>query len=118
MILKKGFDGAQDIMEGYFIDASHLSGVGIAEVGFQQSSLRVYPNPGSGDFTVEFDLESHARVSASLCDLSGRIVQNLFSAELPGGNFKRNFSLDLPGGLYLLNLNLPNETRVERIIVQ
>ncbi len=61
-------------------------------------SLKVYPNPSTGAFTVELPFEP-SFVSWEILDLSGRQVK---SESLTGSTDKTEIRTDLPSGLYLI----------------
>jgi hypothetical protein len=64
-------------------------------------SLSVYPNPSSGELTIEVK-GAQGNVQAELTDLSGR---KLIAHQLQGGaNIRQNLNVDLAAGTYLLNI--------------
>ncbi len=87
----------------------------------EKESLTVYPNPFKNSQTIEYTASKAGQVSINVLDLSGRSVfSNTYSVE-PG---QQRITLDalnkngseLPVGLYFLEINLPQENGVKRIV--
>lgn len=72
-------------------------------------ALRIYPNPASGAFTVEYPGGVRA---VSVMDLTGRVVQrtNGNGAQVLALNF------DAPAGVYILRIETPDGTYTQRLL--
>jgi nitrate reductase cytochrome c-type subunit len=73
---------------------------------YEWSLGNAYPNPFNPMATFNYSLAKDASVSIRIYDLTGRLVQDLFSGNQPAGAYKRavNFA-GQPAGLYLLSLS-------------
>jgi hypothetical protein len=82
--------------------------VGLAEAG-KLSAVRVYPNPTSGEFTVEMNVSGNTLVEVT--DVTGRVI---LSQTTESATFDVNIN-DLAGGIYYVQLS--NGDSIERIKV-
>jgi len=75
----------------------------------QKGLKRVYPNPFSDSFSVEYEIEKAGVTSISLYDLSGKLVEKLLQAPQEAGKHQYQFEVNqLPKSVYLLRLNTPD----------
>ncbi|MEM9935207.1 MAG: T9SS type A sorting domain-containing protein, partial [Bacteroidota bacterium] len=68
-------------------------------------SYRVYPNPSTGAFTVDFDLSQN--ISEARLDIRNHLGQSIYQEQinvLSGKNIK-SLSVDLPQGVYYVSLS-------------
>ncbi len=64
-----------------------------------------YPNPFNPSTTISFDLPSESKVSVSVFDMSGRLVQSLIEGTLPAGYHTSAFNAsNLSSGVYVYRL--------------
>ncbi len=84
----------------------------------------VYPNPSSGSFTIQYDLDEPLQVSITVSDLFGRPVALLFEGMSAQGTHTVNWNgLDHSGqrvskGLYLYKFEAGSHVEVGKLIVQ
>jgi len=78
---------------------------GIKESNFEESSLRVYPNPAKDQVNVQFDLKKAGNVDLEIRNLMGTVVkrQALGMMQANESLTSLNF-VDLSAGLYMLTL--------------
>ncbi len=70
-----------------------------------ESGIEVYPNPNSGNFTINLTLKEASKVVCSLYDLQGRQVYNDTGNNLNSGRQTLNMDVGkLAKGIYLLNI--------------
>jgi hypothetical protein len=80
------------------------------------TSFHVYPNPTSGDFTVEIANTDASDLVITLTNIQGQVVyQNRVSHAV---NHQETISGDLSKGLYFLSVNSGKEVKVQKVIVQ
>lgn len=81
----------------------------------QQSIFSVFPNPNSGDFTLDLSNKSES-TWVSIIDLSGRIVYNSILAE---GVRKHSMALEnsIKKGCYILQIESNGSTQTKKIII-
>jgi hypothetical protein len=83
------------------------------------SSLRIYPNPVSSLFSVEFLLSTDSRLNISLVDMTGRLIKELYAGDATTGVNVFSFNkANLATGTYLLVIKANDATiRNEKIII-
>lgn len=76
-------------------------------------SLSLYPNPNSGRFTVKAEFKEEWPLTATISDLTGKI---LYKEDwgMTEGNVEKHLDMNFPAGTYLLVLEL-NGQRIDRI---
>ncbi len=87
-----------------FIDDVVISSSGVPEITRVQTdpALSVFPNPSSGNISVEYNTLTSGAVAIELLDESGRKVKGLFSGQDTPGQHSRSFSLsELHGAFFL-----------------
>ncbi len=88
---------------------------GTNEYGLQD--FKLYPNPNSGSFTVEFNSDSASEVQILVHDIRGRQIMS--KSYENSGLFSGNISLGNAGaGVYLVTVQDGNRKEVKRIVVQ
>jgi hypothetical protein len=83
------------------------------------SSLKMYPNPASGTFTVQLDATIDGVAQVVLLDLSGREVKDLGKVAVENG-LRTNLVIDVQdvtAGLYVVNVRLNDEVLSRRLTV-
>jgi len=85
----------------------------ISTYDFETESIKVYPNPSNGKFTIEYLGDISGQLEYSIVDLSGKI---LFKNRIRN-NKKVSLDLDLSPGIYILQyLNVTNISRSKIVI--
>lgn len=67
-------------------------------------ALGLSPNPGAGSFTFSVHLPEACGIELSVYDLNGRMVSNVSSGPLSGGEHIFDRDLSLPDGVYAVRL--------------
>jgi hypothetical protein len=81
-------------------------------------SLKVYPNPNTGSFTISFTAEDAGQVTVRLVSTVGQVLledtQRNFS-----GSYERQVNLEgAPKGVYILQVSLHNRTITHKVVIQ
>jgi PKD repeat protein len=94
-------DGGNDI----FIDDINIAGnVGVMEQS-AVSTFDMYPNPAQDNTMIEFNLEQNDNVTIEMMDMSGKVVENIYSGSLATGNHRFPVNTaELSSGIYLVRL--------------
>ena len=110
VITTKDSCASYDTVSITFIDCT-----GIEDLG-QQQYIRVFPNPGKGDFSIELPIGiTHGTVE--LRDFSGRLVyKEDFHSTSKSGLI--NLKTGLLAGVYILSINIHNHIYKEKLIIQ
>lgn len=103
----------QTIQTGYYMD---LTTVGLKDLALTNSNVTIYPNPTSGNASLEFELGVIENVQISIVNMMGSIIHRADYGNLNAG--KHNLKLDLnryPVGIYLINLKIGDTLITQKI---
>lgn len=91
--------------------------VPLATQNFGFENFTLYPNPNTGNFTVQFDSKSNNKINIKIHDLSGR---KIFDKQYENsGLFNQNLQLDnAQSGIYLVSISEGDNKIVKRIVVE
>lgn len=82
------------------------------------NSVRAYPNPTEGQYTVDFSSTQSFNADVYLTDLNGRIVKNVTQTNVIKGENSVNVNLsDLSGGTYYFHIKGGNNSITYQVIV-
>jgi photosystem II stability/assembly factor-like uncharacterized protein len=82
-----------------------------------ENSVRVYPNPFTDQFTINFFMDFPGNVEVEIFDLLGKSIRHQAYGKLPGGNI--SIILDgnsLSKGVYVINLMVGNHKNSIKIL--
>ncbi|MFC4815703.1 reprolysin-like metallopeptidase [Flavobacterium sp. GCM10023249] len=81
------------------------------------ASLKIYPNPNKGRFTIEFPSLSGKNVEVKVYDVRGRQIFD--SSYVANGAFSQEVNLeDVQSGIYLVNITDGDKKITKRIVVE
>ncbi len=95
--------------------------VGVQQVGGQNSSVTVFPNPNKGTFTVKGSLNSaiDESVEISVINLTGEVIyKNTTAAHSGIINASIHLDESLPEGFYMLNIRSATANDVARFVIE
>lgn len=76
-----------------------------------------FPNPAVESTTIEIQAPKTEQAAVQLYDLSGKLIREIYSGEIPRGAFRRQIDLnDLNSGLYLVIIRSADFRETVRII--
>ncbi|MFK7832787.1 MAG: S8 family serine peptidase [Winogradskyella sp.] len=81
-------------------------------------SLKLFPNPNNGEFTISFDSNATSDVKLDIYDISGRTVYN---NSFVNSSQQFNETIDLKGlqsGVYIVNITEGNKTSSHKMIIE
>lgn len=88
---------------------------GIAEL--EVSDLSVFPNPNTGQFTVNYSLSAAADINIELYNLLGQRVDVLENGTVGAGSHQITVDNNLPEGVYTLRLAGNGQVVTQKIVV-
>lgn len=102
-IHRSGYLSAEEVEEACRVTSSE-------ELDRSTEEIMVYPNPSTGNFTVEYFLNKNAVVQISLFNTLQQKVDVLENGHQGAGKYQMTFSLNdkLPSGIYFLELDFDN----------
>lgn len=85
----------------------------------QTTNLKVFPNPVTAELNFSFELQKSGQVNASLTDMRGKVVSQIFQDNLSVGthNFTQNISGQLSKGIYFLSLQTERGITTKKIAI-
>lgn len=86
----------------------------------KDAGLRVYPNPGAGEFTLNYTVLKPANVRIDLFDLQGSWIKTLVTVEKQyEGNYHIPVNLnELPKGVYVVNMINAGEWVTQKLVIE
>lgn len=84
-------------------------------------SVRVFPNPSKDQFTISYQLYQNEKISLSICDLQGRLVQTIsHMTNKEVGRHSEIYTVpeNLASGTYLLKFKSEHEIKSLRLLVK
>ena len=82
------------------------------------TGLRVFPNPASHEFFVDYQLATAMLVDIGLYDLSGRKLRTLYRGESPAGQHRLPVQAEVPGGFYFLKIQAGGSVAARSVLVE
>jgi len=81
------------------------------------NDLKIYPNPFSQQFMIEFDLEKATQASIDIYDLAGRQLKSISKSFLKEGTHQfTTDASDLPAGVYIVVLQAEKFRTAQKIV--
>jgi PKD repeat protein len=81
------------------------------------SSIRVFPNPTSGDFTIEFNQSKKQHCTLEIFNALGEVVYSDESKN-PSNNLTQNFHLNEKAGIYFVRISDGENKYIQKLIIQ
>jgi hypothetical protein len=90
----------------------------VSENTLTADQVNVYPNPASGNTSVEFNLNNDEKVKIEVIDLSGRNVIAVQNGNLSRGTHHISFDVShLPTGAYFVRIGLASSSVSKKIFI-
>ena len=81
-------------------------------------SLSAHPNPFNPTTVLSFDIPRSGRVTISIYDITGRLVQTLADRVYPEGSFRINFDgSKLASGIYFARLQGNSFSKTQKLVL-
>jgi hypothetical protein len=91
----------------------------INEIQEFKNTLNVYPNPGTGPVTFEFQIAGDAKVTVDIFSLTGQHIAGIFDENIQAGMIRTvHFDRSLPSGVYPCIMRWNGEMISTKMIVK
>lgn len=91
----------------------------INELPKNVSAFSVFPNPASGNISINLTLTTSSIVSMDICDVTGKQIAVISKDQNVNGQFSNSFNtLSLPNGLYVINARVDGKTVSQKMTVR
>jgi PKD repeat protein len=102
-----------------WLDNVNIGDINSIEQEENQVDLKVYPNPSSGNFSIDFSLANAGSVKIDLMDIKGSSVKSLLEEKANAGEFNLNYNVsDLSRGVYFIKLTADGMTSMKKLVIQ
>ena len=91
---------------------------GIGERNSLVSGFNIYPNPTSGNFTIDYSATGKAPVAFEMMSFDGRIVWQSNTTTLAGSNSIRVENIRVPAGIYLVRMRTPDGDLGRKLVIK
>jgi len=100
-------------------DSAESVPTGISKIHNEsEPSFRIYPNPSAGLLNLDYQLNSDASVTYSICDLLGNCLFKSENQNKPTGNHQVQLNLrQFNAGMYVLRLNVNGQPASSRFVL-
>lgn len=83
-----------------------------------QNGIEIFPNPANEEFTIKLLINQSAHVSYTLNDLTGKLIQQPITQELPAGkHILQTSTQNLLPGIYICTIKANEQVFTERIVI-
>ncbi len=117
-----GYNGAFSTTSCYTLSvasqASNFREDGTSITEEELSFINVYPNPNTGNFSIDYFSKNPAELNVYIMDMTGRIVFNGTQEVFDGMNTFQVNMPDLNNGMYLMNIVNGDDRRMKRFMIQ
>ncbi len=97
---------------------SDIDAVPVANNLTETASVKIYPNPSNGNFTIDLYIEGTENVKIELIDMQGKIMQTIANAQLSGIQyFNIQSDKKIPNGIYFVVLRSEKRQEVKKLII-
>jgi hypothetical protein len=97
---------------GILIVAKMASGFDIIE-----DAMKVFPNPTTGEFSVDFTVKETGLVKLYVTDLNGKILSVILDKNMPAGNYVYSSNINnVSTGIYFTNLQTEDKLSSSKLI--
>ena len=115
--VRTSLNGASSVWSPVWSFKVDASVVGISDVDKSNTDVSVYPNPAYDQINVDVDLTTADEVQIMLFDITGNLIQNVYSGTLQNG--KSHFQIQRNGlsqGVYLIQTITSEGMQTSRVV--
>lgn len=104
-------------LNSWFVEVCTTTETPLSSTEFAYDSLKVFPNPSEGAFTIKLSNLSSDHVNVAVYDLRGRTIYNTTYETVD--ELSEEISLDhAQSGMYLLSVNDGKRSSIKKIIIE
>jgi hypothetical protein len=91
----------------------------MAMINNETDQMIVYPNPTTGEFSVNFTVKESGKVMLYVIDMNGSLQRVILDKEMPSGTYTYSSNIEnLANGIYIATLQSHNQKEDQKIIKQ
>jgi hypothetical protein len=99
-------------------DAGSSTGIDSPAAWQNMAPLLIFPNPVSGETSIQFNISTRTHVELSIYNQAGLVVEKLVDAELNTGSHTRIWNTEkIAPGTYFVQLNVNGAVHVSKLVV-
>lgn len=118
IIIGQSVAQSQVVYDGYYLVIADGATQGLQQIGTgEMRSMIAYPNPTSGNTTIEFAMGYNTQVTFTVTDLLGEVVDLQVLSAPKGLNRIQFDASELSNGVYLYNITDGKNTISKKLIV-
>ncbi len=91
--------------------------IGVNELNASIQKFAVYPNPSKGSFNLNFVSNSNQKITFTIVDITGKVIQTSTQAVSTGQN-NIAFDTQLSAGIYMIELNASGVNYTQRLVIE
>jgi hypothetical protein len=113
-------EGSAGYGNNFFLDAINTPNTVSVNELKQSTRLSIYPNPGSGEVKLNFNLDQNSDVQISVKDVVGKEIVNLPKSSFEAGERTVSINNDqsLSKGVYFVSFNINGSVMTEKLIIE
>ena len=117
-----GFTAQEEMMViGFFYTLGDALPTAVATIPDDNKAIKVFPNPVSNEFEVQYNLALQSAVQIDLYDVAGNKIGNLLSnTTKPAGKYSLGLRTDqynLSSGIYLVSINIGGKITTQKLVI-
>jgi hypothetical protein len=120
MLLNKASHALTELLYNAWLDAGSpdITGNGIEQQTLNNPNLQIFPNPGKGQTTLEYQIKHETFITIQAFDLNGKMIRQLVNENKKPGTYLLNWNTEgALEGVFLVKLITPDYTCTQKIIL-
>ncbi|WP_052825867.1 reprolysin-like metallopeptidase [Neotamlana nanhaiensis] len=110
-------NGDVGTLNSWYVESCETTETNLGIETFEISTLKVFPNPNTGEFTIQLNNSGAKQLNLNIVDISGRIIyKNTYNNP---GNFSEKLNLtSAQTGVYFLNVDDGYKRSTKKIVIK
>ncbi len=107
--------GSHELTRRYLIFVQTTTS--IEETKSTDLTVKIYPNPGSGDINIEYNTEKYSNVEVTILNYMGEEIERLYNGMQYEGHHKLLWKSDnVESGIYLCRIKANDKITIKKIV--